>query len=182
MDTTPDPEPTQSDQLQPDLSTTKPNPEERRKLVIIIAIVAGAVILCCAAILCIGAIYLLTRGNSSASAPKPPHYGVFIQKGGKLVELDENQFFGLPDESELQNLVTVADKKPAILVWRRETVLQYLQFFSISDRDELSYDATPRENGVIEIQPKTNLSKGIYCLVQGNPLASGLPGWCFEIK
>ncbi len=125
---------------------------------------------------------MLTRGKSSGSVQKPPHYGVYLQNGGKLVELDEKEFFGVPDTYELQNLVAVSDKKPTILVWRRETVLQYLQFFSIDRQEELYYNANPRENGVIEVQPKNSLSKGFYCLIQGNPIASGLSGWCFEVK
>ena len=167
---------------QPVVTEIEAENSRNRSLFIILGIVIGIVIICCLMTLCAGAIYFTTRRSSSSTAQTPPHYGVFLVVGGKLVELDEDQFYGLPHTYDLGSLESISDKKPTILVWRRETQLQYLQFFLIDSRTELTYNATPRNDGVIELLPKKDLDQGTYCLIQGNPLASGLPGWCFKIK
>ena len=113
--------------------------------------------------------------------PKPPYYGVFLIKGVDLVELTPTEVVGFPRESLIGNVPSAGDTQPVITIWNPELVLQYLQFFSLTDRNELTYDVTPKENGIVDVRPSDPLDSGVYCFIQGDPISSFLNAWCFRI-
>ena len=113
---------------------------------------------------------------------KPPYFGAFMKDGGDLVELTEMQAFGVPNSNELDGVPIAPNSQPVIVLWKPDTRLQYLQFFSTNPRQELRYNADPKDEGIIELQPVDPLDPGRYCFIQGNPLGMGLPAWCFEVK
>lgn len=112
---------------------------------------------------------------------KPPYYGAFIKHGRDLIELTQITAFGTPSSNELQGIPITADPRPVIVLWQPDTQLQYLQLVSTSPRQEFRYNATPKQDGVLELQPSDPLANGRYCFIQGNPLSMGLPAWCFQI-
>jgi hypothetical protein len=113
---------------------------------------------------------------------KPPYYGAFIQQGRSLVELPEDEFFGIPRASSFDQLQNTNDTMPVVLLWRPDTRLEYLTFYSITGRKEVRYNATSKDDDIVELRPAQALDPGIYCYIQGNPLAAFLPGWCFEVQ
>lgn len=134
-------------------------------------LMAGAVVLVVLALFLAGC----------AGDTKPPHYGAFIKNGSRLTELAEMRVHRVPLPSALQDVPTTSDSRPVVVLWKADTRLQYLQFFSTSPRRELSYVADPKSEGIIELRPADALEPGHYCYVQGDPLGMGLPAWCFEV-
>jgi hypothetical protein len=129
----------------------------------------------------ISAILFLT----ACSQKKPPYFGAFLMKNGGFVELTELEIFDITTIADQVNLEITVDSQPVIVLWRPDTDLNSLEFYAINDdinRSEIiEYHATPKEDGIIEIRPSTSLSPGKYCLIQGDPLAVFLPGWCFKV-
>jgi hypothetical protein len=118
--------------------------------------------------------------------PKPPHYGVFFQQNGEWMELQEQEIFTIPVEREMSNSKAISDSQPSIVIWRTETNLDYLELYKLNQylgqSDKVRYDATPLDDGIITITPSSPLEDGIYCLIQGDPLAILLSGWCFRVE
>lgn len=120
------------------------------------------------------------------TSPKPSHYGVFFEQNGELIELQEQEIFDIPVEKQMGNAQTISDSQPTIIIWRSNTNLDYLEFLKLNEflgqsKNSVGYNATPKEDGIIEITPKSSLEDGVYCLIQGDPLAVFLSGWCFRI-
>jgi ribosomal protein L32 len=113
---------------------------------------------------------------------KPPRYGAFLKQGRSLVELPEIEMFGIPRESEIDQPVTTKDTNPVVLLWRPDTRLDYLMLFSLKGRSEVRYEAAAKGDRMIELTPTQSLRPGLYCYIQGDPLGTFLPGWCFEVK
>jgi hypothetical protein len=133
-------------------------------------------------ILALLVLFLIVSIASSLFADKkPPHYGAFLKQGNSLVELFEQELFGIPRAGSIENLEYTSNIQPVVLLWRPATRLDYLTLYSISERDQIRYTAAEKD-GIIELSPTQPLDPGIYCYVQGDPLAAFLPGWCFEIK
>ncbi len=149
--------------------------------------VAGVLLLCCtvALILYFSGIFSNTPQLLTKDA-KPPHFGVFVKQNSELIELQEREIFSITTEGEMANAEVISDSQPIIIVWRNETNLDYLEFVKLNQylgqsKNSIRYNATPKEDGVIEITPASRLDDGIYCLIQGDPLAALKPGWCFRI-
>lgn len=124
---------------------------------------------------------------STDTKPKPPHFGVFFEQNGGLIELQEREIFTIPVEGEIGNAQTISDSQPIIIIWRSNTNLDYLEFYKLNQflgqsKNIVRFSATPEEDGVIKIIPVSPLENGIYCLIQGDPLAISLPGWCFQVE
>ena len=113
---------------------------------------------------------------------KPPYYGAFLKDGRDLVELTEMRAVGVPRSGDLDGVPIASDSQPVIVLWKPDTRLQYLQFFSISPRQELRYNADPKDEGIVDLRPVDPLDPGRYCFIQGDPLGMGLPAWCFEVE
>ena len=125
---------------------------------------------------------IISVGSALFGDKKPPYYGAFLQQGRSLVELSEDEFFGIPRASSFDQLQTTNDTMPVVHLWRPDTRLEYLTFYSITGRKEVRYNATSKDDGIVELRPAQALDPGIYCYIQGNPLAAFLPGWCFEVQ
>ena len=125
---------------------------------------------------------IISVGSAFFGDKKPPYYGAFLQQGRSLVELSEDEFFGIPRASSFDQLQTTNDSIPVVLLWRPDTRLEYLTFYSITGRKEVRYNATSKDDGIVELRPAQTLDPGIYCYIQGNPLAAFLLGWCFEVQ
>jgi hypothetical protein len=113
--------------------------------------------------------------------PELPYFGAFLVDGNELIELEQGTAFGVPSYNDLNGVPLAPDAQPVVLLWQSNTQLQFLQFFSIRPEEELDYTASPNDEGVLELQPRTALNPGRYCFIQGDPLGMGLPMWCFEI-
>lgn len=129
----------------------------------------------------LASLLLLVSACGSSNA-RPPHYGVYLREGAKLVEME--RFRELPDPNIIEGIPTTKDTQPAIIVWLDQVNLQWLVLGPASgEGDEIEYDATPQSDGVLELHPSRPLTPGRYCLIQGDPL--GVPGqfpiWCFSI-
>lgn len=124
---------------------------------------------------------------SQPQSLQPSHYGVFFENDGELIELQEQEIsFDIPVENQMGNVQTISASQPTIIIWRSNTNLDYLDFLKLNQylgqsKNSIRYNATPKEDRVIEITPVSPLDNGIYCLIQGDPLAVTLPGWCFRI-
>jgi tetratricopeptide (TPR) repeat protein len=131
------------------------------------------------------AVIFSKKTTSAGKNANPSHYGVFVRQNRTLVELQAREIFSIPVESEMENAQTINTSQPIIVIWQDNTNLEYLILYKlgqyISKQKEIHYNATPGENGIIEISPTIALVNGVYCLVQGNPLAISLPAWCFQI-
>jgi flagellar basal body-associated protein FliL len=148
--------------------------------------VAGGLLLCCVVILIVVFSTVFSKSmRSFTNDVKPSHYGIFVKENGSLLELTERQIFSLPIEREIDNSQVLTTSQPTILVWRDNTNLDYFKFYKLGQylqqQTDVKYNATPKENGVVEIVPVSPLDDGAYCLVQGDPLAAFLSGWCFRI-
>ncbi|GEM_PF-1578871 len=162
---------------------TKDGSKNNQRAIFILVIV-GILILCCITVVVVSAIFsrnlpTITKDDT------PPHYGVFVKQNGDLIELTEIEIYHIPREADIENFETITDSRPIIIVWRDDTDLDYLMFYKLgeyySQHTTLKYDVTPKDNSILEIVPSLELEDGIYCLVQGNPMAAFLPGWCFRI-
>jgi hypothetical protein len=127
-----------------------------------------------------------SQSPESSQDPKPSHYGVFFEKDGELIELQEQEIYDIPVENQMSNVQTFSDSRPTFIVWRSNTNLDYLEFLKLNQylgqsKQSISYNATPKDDGIIEITPKSSLDGGVYCLIQGDPLAVFLSGWCFQV-
>ena len=159
--------------------------ESNRKLYIILGIVGGLFMICT---ICMVIVLLLISSKSKPISSKnltPSHYGVFVIENNKLMELSERELFSLPVESEMTDAEQISSSKPTIIMWRDNINFDYLSFQKLGQylhqQTDVKYNVTPKDNGVFEITPNSSLKDGIYCLVQGDPLAVFLPGWCFRI-
>lgn len=112
----------------------------------------------------------------------PPYYGAFLKQGSSLVELPELELFGAPKTYDVNQRKVTNDNQPIVLLWRPNTRLDYLVLYSVTEREEIRYNAIPKDEGILELYPAQALDSGIYCYVQGDPLAAFLPGWCFEVQ
>jgi hypothetical protein len=127
-------------------------------------------------------------GIKAASSPKNnlPHYGVFLNQSGKLIELSEKKFFNTPLQGELNYLETISNPAPILIVWRQDVNLDYLDLYKLGkytgEKKRMKYNSLPQKNGSYVINPSTPLADGEYCLIQGDPLGTTLPGWCFKIS
>lgn len=124
---------------------------------------------------------LLILSACSGQNPELPYFGAFLVDGDDLIELEQGTAFGVPRFGELDGVPVSSDSQPIVLLWQPDTQLQYLQFFSVSPKEELDYTANPKDEAVLELQPRTTLDPGRYCFIQGDPLGMGLPMWCFGI-
>jgi parvulin-like peptidyl-prolyl isomerase len=127
-------------------------------------------------------IVLLSIFLTSCVESKPPYYGAFIKDGSKYIELAQRDAFGIPSESELEGVELTQNSQPVIILWQPNINLQYLQFFSVTNNNELQYHAVPKDNGIIELTSADKLEPGFYCYIQGDPMGAILPAWCFEIS
>ena len=119
---------------------------------------------------------------SGCAEKKPPYYGGFLKKGGDYVEIPELELFDVPSVNELSDVPSSLDSQPLFVLWKPETRLDYLIFFSVKSQEEIRYTAEPKEDGIIEIRPADPLESGYYCFIQGDPLGVFLPGWCFQVE
>lgn len=141
-------------------------------------------ILCCLLIVII--ILLLPNITQLfGSNPKPNHYGVFFKTGNQLIELDEVEIFGIPTTGDITSSGTIAAPELVLLVWQDNLRTDYLELYQVganrNQTEQLQFTVTPKNDGIIEISPKGQVSNGTYCLVQGDPLAAFLSGWCFDL-
>jgi hypothetical protein len=112
----------------------------------------------------------------------PPYYGAFLKQGSSLVELPELELFGAPKTYDVNQREVIKDNQPIVLLWHPNTRLDYLVLYSVTGREEIRFNSTPKEGGILELRPAQALDSGIYCYVQGDPMAAFLPGWCFEVQ
>ncbi len=158
-----------------------------------ILIVIGSLIVIIFFLLCvigILTILLLTRGKTPATTKQgtgnPPHYGVYVKQSGDLIELEEQDLYGVPRIDQVDNVVVIQGPKPVIVYWRSNANLNYLQFYQLSQYNskqvEMKYNVAPKENGIVEITPSTSLKAGTYCFMQGDLISAFTPGWCFQIR
>lgn len=106
-----------------------------------------------------------------------------MRKGGdKSVEITEKELFDIPRPSELTDVPVASDSQPVFVLWKPDTRLDYLQFFSVDRQEELKFNSAPKEDGIIEIRPTAPLETGYYCYAQGDPMGMFLPGWCFKVQ
>ncbi|MBK8989704.1 MAG: hypothetical protein IPM39_27210 [Chloroflexi bacterium] len=117
---------------------------------------------------------LLILSACSGQYQQLPYFGAFLVNGDDLIELEKGTAFGVPRFGELDGVPVTPDSQPVVLLWQPDTQLQYLQFFSVSPKEELDYTANPKDEGVLELQSRTPLEPGRYCFIQGDPLALGL--------
>jgi hypothetical protein len=127
-------------------------------------------------------VLLILAFTAFGGAKKPPHYGAFIKEGGRLIEIPELEVFDIPRESEIDHPVVTKDDRPVVILWRPDTRLDYLFLFSLKGRSEVRYEAAAKDDRMIELTPAQSLRPGLYCYIQGDPLGSFLPGWCFEVQ
>ena len=120
--------------------------------------------------------------SSMLGDKKPPHFGAFIKQGNSLVEIHEQELFGVPRASDLDQVTMSKDRQPVVLLWQQNPRLEYLVLYSVSEREETRYNASAKDDGIVELIPVQPLDSGIYCYVQGDPLVAFLPGWCFEVQ
>jgi hypothetical protein len=143
-------------------------------------------VLLASSMLCISILACSIARPESSQNPKPTHYGVFYEKDGELIELQEQEIFDTPVEKQMGNIQTISDSQPSFIIWRSNTNLDYLEFLKLNQylgesKQNVNYNAAPKDNGIIEIVPKSSLENGVYCLIQGDPLAATLSGWCFKL-
>ena len=115
-----------------------------------------------------------------------PYYGVFIVSEGNTVsELVEIK--GKPNSYELLSPGVPAFKQGEellILAWYPQINLNYFMFGLMEPyEEELPYNVSPWNEEILRIIPSITLTDGVYCLAQGDPLASpiSVPFWCFRI-
>lgn len=141
----------------------------------ILAAVAGVLVLF---VLCVA---LLASTGTLNDPLKPSHNGVFLAVDNSLVEM--NQSYG--DPPALDEIVSTSDLQPLIVMLYPELDQKYLIIRSVSSSGQgpIPFDAKFREGELLDIRPQHELEPGVYCLVQGNPLAppSNIPYWCFAI-
>jgi hypothetical protein len=154
----------------------------------IILLVAGLLLSCGCLFIMLIAGTLIFQGFKTASSSNNnlPHYGVFLNQNGKLIELSEKEFFNTPLEGELNYLETISNPAPVLIIWRQDVHLDYLDLYKLGkytgEKERMKYTSTPQKNGSYILNPYTPLADGEYCLIQGDPLGTTLPGWCFKIS
>lgn len=116
---------------------------------------------------------------ASPTPATPPHYGAFLQKADLAVEMKE--YPGGPPSYDAEGIPPTSEPKPIMILWHPDTNLTLLSVVDEEGGSQIGYDAAPRDGGVLEIQPKEPLDRGVYCLVQGNPALapSTILHWCF---
>lgn len=155
--------------------------KDRRIIIIIGAVGIVAVIGCC---LLVVSGTLLTRFSARllSSAPATPQrHGVYLKEGRSLVELAHIR--GGPNPGETAGIPSTSSSRPTLVVWVPAVNLAYLQLYRVSPRWTGEFTTSP-SGEMIEITPRTELSPGLYCLMQGDPLRPGatLSHWCFQVE
>lgn len=125
---------------------------------------------------------VLAVALTACGEKKPPFFGAFMKDGSDFIELTQVEAFGVPKPGELERVPLAPDAQPVVILWQPNTVLQYLQLFSIESREEIRYTANPREDGILGLRPVDSLEPGQYCFIQGDPLEAFVPAWCFEVQ
>jgi hypothetical protein len=111
----------------------------------------------------------------------PPYYGTFLKIQGRFVEIPLGSMGGGNFESS-SDIPTTSDSQPIIYHWHPNVDLNNLLFGDLDSGDIIAVTVTPKEDGVLEIQPRSPLYSGTYCFVQGDPLAFFLNAWCFSVS
>lgn len=127
---------------------------------------------------------LLLLAACGSGTPEPPYFGAFLVDGRELVELNTIEAFGRLTINDARGAPVSDESQPVVVLWQQDTQVQYLELRVLQGGSSvpIDYTAVPGENGIIELTPSNELSAGSYCYIQGNPLAFGLPAWCFTIE
>ena len=158
-------------------------PREKSSQKTTILLVGGGV-LACLCILCLlaaGGFLYFRKGSPLPviTQQKPPHYGVYLKKDGRLEELPVSQ--GGPGEVA----VSTSEASPTLVVWLQDVDLSLLFLAPKDERDTrgVPYQTTPKGDNVLELVPATPLNSGDYCLRQGNIMMppNMIPYWCFMV-
>ena len=110
----------------------------------------------------------------------PPFYGTFLKIQGSYVEIPVGNIIGGNFESK-NEIPETSDSQPIIFHWHPNVDLNNLLFGDL-DGDIIEVTVSPKEDGVLEIQPRSPLYPGTFCLVQGDPFDYFLDAWCFSVS
>jgi hypothetical protein len=156
-------------------------------------IIGVLMVLCVCLMCCVLAFVLLISTFSSqisfnmpfASDVMPSYYGVFVRQGNSLIELPEGRAMSVPVESRAEEVEIINSSKPVIVIWKDNLSLEYLVIYKLGKKTgqqiEINYTATPKDGGIVEIAFSRELADGIYCLLFGDPFATFIPTYCFQI-
>lgn len=145
-----------------------------KRLIIVIGAVAVVAILGCCVVIALGAL-LLSRSS------KPEHHGVYLKQGRSFAEM--KQYRGVPARDQVTGIPSTSHPSLSLVLWDLTINLSYLELYEPAS-DWYGEYTTTRSGEMIELTPRSNLSPGRYCLIQGDPLGlpTSLSYWCFEVE
>ena len=115
------------------------------------------------------------------SSSKPPHTGAFLKEGSKLIEM--TTFQGGPDANTTEGIPSTTNRKPIIVFYEPQANLEYLTMYNYYANGQVEYTTNPKDNGLYELQPTSELQDGQYCLYAGDPMMPDalINQWCFRV-
>ena len=157
------------------------NSSNKKLWIIIGAVIIVLLCVCCVAAILVWNFILKPSQSILSSSSMPSNYGVFLKEGQDFIELPEIELFDFPTPGDVGSVPATASSSPTIVYYQQNADLSNLVFYSVIGQDQIDYNAAPNNQGYIEITPSSKLGDGLYCLIQGNPTAASLPGWCFQV-
>lgn len=155
--------------------------KDKRLIIAIGAIAIVATIGCCLFVVS-AALVSRSLGRVFSSGPaRLERHGVYLKEGRGFVELAH--FRGGPNPGQTAGIPSTSSSRPTVVVWEPTIRLAYLQLYRVNPRWTGEFTTTP-SGETIEITPRTDLSPGVYCLMQGDPMRPGatLSHWCFQVE
>jgi hypothetical protein len=154
--------------------------KDKRLIIAIGAVVAVALIGCCV-LAASGTVVFSAATRLFSGSAKPDHYGVYLKRGRGFVELEK--YRGAPAPSQTQGIPSTASSRPTLFLWDPTITLSYLELYE-PNSDWYGEYTIGQAGEMVELTPRNGLSRGRYCLVQGDPLGlpTSLSHWCFEVE
>lgn len=113
-----------------------------------------------------------------------PFYGAYLVEGNEFVELFKT--LGEPDFQAIFGQLLITNSMPRITLWYPDIQLSHLALMRMDVRQNIPYRSAPSNlvADALEIEPEIYLVDGVYCLLQGGPLANpvDVPFWCFKVS
>ena len=152
-----------------------------KKIFIIIgAVLIGVVCLCCVAAVLVWV--LILKPSRTSTSQVPPYYGVFLKEENNFKDLVTLELVDYPTASDIGSAPQASSSSPVLAVYLQNAdLMSYAVLYSVNDQNTVDYNVAPTGQGYLEVTPVGKLYDGLYCLIQGDPLASFIPAWCFQV-
>lgn len=155
--------------------------KDNRVVLVVVGVVALAAVLGCCVLAASSTVILSGARTLLSGSAEPDHHGVYLKRGQRFIELE--RYRGAPARGQTQGIPSTSSSRPTLILWDPTITLGYLELYE--PRSDWYGEFTTAQSGdMVELTPRSDLSPGRYCLVQGDPLGlpTSLSHWCFEVE